>query len=145
MRVRLSQVQERYRFRFPVDVGVKRADGTMERWFTHAFRAGRAAEVAGWRNMLVRTPLAGYVGTMMAIRDTDFTDDTDGLSVPALVVVGNEDDSTPPNVVKGLSDLIDESEFHVIDDAGHLPCIDQPEVLVELMRTFLQRNGLMAY
>ncbi len=126
------------------DGGIEAVAGaTMERWFTRAFRAERGDEVRGWYNMLVRTSLAGYLGTMMAIRDTDYSDDTDGLSVPALVVVGNEDDSTPPSVVKGLSDLIDESEFHVIDDAGHLPCIDQPEVLVDLMRTFLQRNGLM--
>jgi 3-oxoadipate enol-lactonase len=119
------------------------ADATMERWFTREFRSSQVAELTGWRNMLVRTPLAGYLGTMMAIRDADQTDDTDGLSIPALVVVGNEDDSTPPHVVKALSDLLDESEFHVIDDAGHLPCIEQPEVLVDLMRAFLQRNGLM--
>jgi 3-oxoadipate enol-lactonase len=120
------------------------ADATLERWFTRSFRAERTAELAGWRNMLVRTPLAGYLGTMAAVRDADQTEDTDGLSVPALVVVGNEDGSTPPHVVKGLSDLLDESEFHVISNAGHLPCIDQPETLVELMRDFLRRNGLMA-
>lgn len=119
------------------------ADGTMQRWFTRASLARDDAELAGWRNMLVRTPLAGYLGTMMAIRDADLTDDTDGLSVPALVVVGNEDGSTPPALVKGLSDLIDESEFHVIDDAGHLPCIDQPDVLVALMQAFFQRNELV--
>ena len=120
------------------------ADATLERWFTKSFRAERAAELAGWRNMLVRTPINGYLGTMMAIREADLTEETDGLSIPSLVVVGDEDGSTPPNVVKGLSDLLDESEFHVIPRAGHLPCIDQPEILVELMQEFLRRNGLMA-
>ena len=49
------------------------ADATLERWFTKSFRAERAAELAGWRNMLVRTPINGYLGTMMAIREADLT------------------------------------------------------------------------
>ncbi len=118
------------------------ADATMQRWFAPAYRDAHAVEVSGWRNMLVRTPLAGFLGTMMAIRDADLTEDTDGISVPALVVVGEHDGSTPPDVVRGLSDLIDESEFHVIDGAGHLPCIDSSDKLVRLMRQFLKRNGL---
>jgi pimeloyl-ACP methyl ester carboxylesterase len=32
------------------------ADGVMEKWFTPAFHAERADELAGWRHMLVRTP-----------------------------------------------------------------------------------------
>lgn len=118
------------------------ADGTMERWFNASFRRQRASEVRGWRNMVVRTPLDGYLGTMAALRDADQSEDTDGLSMPALVVVGNDDGSTPPHVVKGLSDLIDESEFHVISNSGHLPCVDQPGTLVELMKVFFQRNSL---
>jgi len=118
------------------------ADGTMERWFTRAMRRERPAEVAAWRNMLVRTPPDGYLGTMTALRDADLTDDTDGLSAPALVVVGEEDGSTPPDVVRGLSDLIDESEFHVIEGAAHLPSIERPGVLVDLMREFFARFEL---
>lgn len=119
------------------------ADATMQRWFAPAYREANAVEVAGWRNMLVRTPLAGFVGTMMAIRDADYTEDTAGLSIPALVVVGEEDGSTPPDVVRRLSDLIDESDFHVIGGAGHLPCIDSSDKLVRMMRAFLRRNALV--
>src|SRR5262249_3211448 len=45
------------------------ADGVLERWFSAAFRRERPDELAGWRNMLVRTPAHGYAATCAAIRD----------------------------------------------------------------------------
>lgn len=116
------------------------ADATMARWFTPGFREDRAAEVTGWRNMLVRTPVEGYLGTMEAIRDADQTGASNALAIPALVVVGKEDGSTPAHVVRTLADLLDESEFHVISNSGHLPCIDQPDTLIDLMKSFFRKN-----
>ncbi len=52
------------------------ADGTMTRWFSPRFHAERADELAGWRNMLTRTPVAGYVGCCMALAETDLSNVT---------------------------------------------------------------------
>ena len=49
------------------------ADNIMQRWFAESFRRERAAEVVAWRNMLTRTPLAGYIGCSAAIAATDFS------------------------------------------------------------------------
>ena len=43
-------------------------------------------------------------------------------NVPTLVIVGDEDGSTPINVVKDGANLIDGSIFKIIKKAGHLPC-----------------------
>lgn len=116
------------------------ADGTMERWFAQQFRSERTAELGLWRNMLVRTPLDGFVGTMQAIRDTDYTAATEALTQPALVIVGEEDGSTTPDVVKDLADSMQNAQFEIIPGAGHLPCIDQPDRLVTLMHAFFRVN-----
>ena len=50
------------------------ADAILERWFTPAFRAAGNADFAGYRNMLIRQPVEGYVATCEAIRDADFTE-----------------------------------------------------------------------
>jgi len=39
------------------------ADGIMERWFSSGYRNRAQGELALWRNLLVRTPIEGYIGT----------------------------------------------------------------------------------
>jgi 3-oxoadipate enol-lactonase len=57
--------------------------------------------------------------------------------VPALCVVGEEDGSTPPDLVLSMARLIAGARYEVIKGAGHIPSIEQPEILAEMIRTFL--------
>jgi len=119
------------------------ADRIMEIWFSAASRAERATELAGWRNMLVRTPVVGYVGTCAALRDADLTASTKALTVPTLCVCGAEDAATTPDTVRAMAELIAGAKFTLIDGAGHLPCIDAPEALTGAMIDFMKENGLV--
>ena len=103
----------------------------------------RLGELAGYRNMLSRTPANGYIGTCAAIRDTDLTETTRHLGLPALCVVGDEDGATPPDVVGGLADLLPEGRLEVVTGSGHLPCIDQARVLAGSIRGFAKEVGLV--
>ena len=113
------------------------ADEIMERWFAAAFRSERRQELAGYRNMLCRTPVAGYVGTVTAIRDTDYRAHSPAIAVPTLCVVGEEDGSTPPDLVADLAKRIPGARYQPIANAGHLPCVEQPEMLSEALRAFI--------
>lgn len=115
------------------------ADGTMERWFSKPFRA--TPEMRIWRNMLTRTPVEGYVGCMGAIRGTDFFTPTSGLSLPTLAIAGTEDGSTPPDLVRETAELIKGARFELIRGAGHLPCVEKPEVFSALLSEFLASIG----
>ena len=64
------------------------ADAILERWFSPRFRAEEPA-LALWRNMLTRSPVAGYVATCGAIRDADLTESTRTLRLPTLAMVGS--------------------------------------------------------
>jgi len=109
----------------------------LERWFTQSFRSETNPEFVGCRNMLVRCPAAGYAGTCAALRDADYTADAPNIRVPVLCVVGDHDGSTPPDMVKATADLIPGAQFSVIAGAGHIPCIEQPKALADLVRQFL--------
>ncbi|MEP9373781.1 3-oxoadipate enol-lactonase [Mesorhizobium sp. KR1-2] len=113
------------------------ADPVLERWFTPAFHHDRAIELAGYRNMLVRQPAAGYAGTCAALRDADYTEAAKSISVPTLCIAGDQDGSTPPEVVRGTAELIAGSRFEIIAHCGHIPCVEQPVALLELIRNFL--------
>src|SRR5690606_4264056 len=92
----------------------------------------------GCRNMLVRTSVEGYAGTCVALRDTDYTEIARALSVPTLCVVGDQDGSTPPALVRQLADLVPGAQFEVIADAAHLPCIERPERHAKPIGTFAE-------
>jgi 3-oxoadipate enol-lactonase len=90
--------------------------------------------------MLIRQPVRGYIATCEAVRDADLTDVARHISVPTLCVVGDQDGSTPPELVLSTSRLIADSGYEVIKDAGHIPCVEQPEALTALIRTFIRSN-----
>ena len=113
------------------------ADTIMERWFSKDFRTNCHEELAGWRNMLTRTPLAGYIGCSAAIADTDYTESTAKIDLPTMLIAGDEDGSTPPELMRGTADLIEGSRFELIDNAGHLPCVEQPEEYARLLGEFI--------
>jgi 3-oxoadipate enol-lactonase len=114
------------------------AEAVLDRWFTRAYREAEPAAYAVYRNMLVRTSAAGYAGTCEAIRDTDYTEIARSIGVPTLCVVGDADGSTPPEVVQGLADLVPGARLETIPGSGHLPCIDNPEILAGLIRGFME-------
>jgi 3-oxoadipate enol-lactonase len=114
------------------------ADGVMQRWFTPTFRQIRPDEWTGWRNMLVRCPAHGYVGTCAAISDADLTADAAQITVPTLCIVGDQDGSTPPDLVRQTADLIPGARFEIIPEAGHIPCIEQPGKTAKLIDRHLR-------
>ena len=113
------------------------ADGVLKVWFTPAFHSARLAELDGYWNMMTRQALAGYIGTCAAVRDADFTDAARRIAVPTLCIAGDQDGSTPPDLVRSLAALIPGARFEIIRDAGHIPCVEQPEALVALIRNFI--------
>ncbi|MBD8892773.1 3-oxoadipate enol-lactonase [Roseibium litorale] len=119
------------------------AEPILERWFSAEFRSSRPAELAGWRAMLTRTPVQGYLGTCAAIRDTDFTEETAKLTLPVLALCGTEDGATPPELVEATAKLIKGARYVPIQGAGHLPCIEAPDALVQALTDFLKENALV--
>jgi 3-oxoadipate enol-lactonase len=117
------------------------SDAVLERWFPAAFRAAHPAEVAGWRAMLERTPVAGYAGCAAALAETDLRESTARLRVPTLVIAGSEDGSTPPDLVRETAELIAGAEYVLVRGAGHLPPIDRPEEVAAAMAGFLATLG----
>lgn len=113
----------------------------MERWFSNKFRMLRGREMEGWRNMLSRTPRAGYVAVCEAIKEADLSEDTKTITAPTLCVGGDEDLSTPVELLQELATMIKGAKFKVINEAGHLPCIEKPIILSQYMGDFFKENG----
>ena len=117
------------------------ADKILSTWFTPAFRQPGNPDYDGYRNMLTRQPLEGYVSTCAALRDADLTDLARRIAVPTVCIVGDKDGSTTPAVVADLARLIPNANFELIRDAGHIPSVEQPEILAEIIKAFVALIG----
>jgi pimeloyl-ACP methyl ester carboxylesterase len=62
-------------------------------------------------------------------------------SVPALVLAGAEDQATTPELVRDLADALPQARFATIEGAGHLPCIERPQIMAAEMDRFFRENG----
>jgi 3-oxoadipate enol-lactonase len=118
------------------------ADAILERWFSAEWRAAEPGLLALWRNVLARTSPDGYTAVCAAIRDADLTEAARRWAGPALCIAGERDGSTPPEVVRGLADLMPAARFAQIDGVGHIPPVEAPERLGRLITDFLEEHGL---
>lgn len=115
------------------------AEPIMQRWFTPDFCTPDNADYGGYLNMLLRTTLAGYTGTCAALRDADFIAKSPAINVPAIAIVGAQDQASPPELVQGFAKRVPGCFFEQIPECGHLPCIEQPVQLSEIIRAFLAK------
>lgn len=113
------------------------AEAILARWFSEDFGAGDHAALHGYYNMLTRTPLEGYVGTCAAIRDADLWPDIAKIAIPALVMCGADDQATPPDLGRRLATALPHAHFVAIENAGHLPCVEQPDRVVAEIQKFI--------
>ncbi|MER0237320.1 3-oxoadipate enol-lactonase [Fulvimarina sp. MAC8] len=117
------------------------AEATMEKWFTPGFRRADNPVYQLNRNMFLRAPLEGYIATCHALSKADYTETIGGVKAPTLCIAGDGDGSTPPDLVKSLAEKIDGSEFHLIQNAAHIPCVEQPEAYADRLERFIAGLG----
>lgn len=117
------------------------AEGVLQRWFTPGFRSPQNTAYAGYRLMFERQPQDGYIATCLAIRECDLTPLASRIHAPTMCVVGDQDGSTPPPLVEAFAGTIHGAGFKVIEDCGHLPSIEQPEALTDIIRGFMSSVG----
>jgi 3-oxoadipate enol-lactonase len=110
------------------------ADELAGRWVSPAYPKLQPAAFAGWRNMLERCSPQGYVASCATVRDADLSAELSAIAAPTLVVVGANDLTTPPEVARRLADAIPHARLRELGDTGHVPAIEQPGKLAELIR-----------
>ena len=94
--------------------------------------------VAHVRDMITRTPVAGLVGALRALRDRpDSTPGLAAITAPVLVVAGEDDKIAPPDEMRALAAAIPGAQFVAIPAAGHLAPLEQPLATSRALADFL--------
>lgn len=85
-----------------------------------------------------------YKQALHAIITTDFRPVLPRITVPTLVIVGEEDQVTPPSASEFLVKNITGASLVKIPGAGHLTNIEKPEVFNSALETFLNQHAQRA-
>jgi pimeloyl-ACP methyl ester carboxylesterase len=92
------------------------------------------------RTMMESAPAKGIIGALGAMRDRADSVATlaELAGLPTLVVVGDQDQLTPPSAARVIADGIPGAMLSVIPGAGHLPPVEQPLATTRVLTEFLQ-------
>lgn len=76
-------------------------------------------------------------GTFKKIVEDDVQPDAAKLSLPTLLIYGENDDQTPIDYGRQYHELIDDSVLEIITGAGHFVQFDRPEEVLPRIREFI--------
>ena len=85
-----------------------------------------------------------YIKTVEATTHYNRVADLPNIKVPVLLVYGEEDRLTPPDIGRRMAAAIPNAELHIIPGAGHLPNIEKPREFNEKVRAFLDAHRDLA-
>ena len=77
----------------------------------------------------------------MGNADTDLRAQIGTILLPTLVVAGEDDIATPIELVRDCAKALPNSRFEVLRGAGHIPAIEQPTLLADLITRYLEELG----
>lgn len=82
----------------------------------------------------------GVIGALTAMRDRqDSVPHLKNISVPTLIIHGQEDAVIPPSEAQVMADAVPGSKLHLVAKAGHLPPMEQPTEFNRIVSEFLRK------
>jgi 3-oxoadipate enol-lactonase len=109
-------------------------EGVLERWFTPDFRKASPAPVQKTREMLLRSPVEGYIACCSAVRDMDARETIASIRIPTLIISGAHDPVTTPDDGRFMAEKIAGSVYKELP-AAHLSNIEAAEAFtMEVLR-----------
>ena len=63
-----------------------------------------------------------------------------GISLPVLLIVGQQDSWSPVSQHEGIRDQLPDATLAVVPDAGHMVQLDQPQMVSDLLMQWLQSH-----
>jgi 3-oxoadipate enol-lactonase len=112
-------------------------DATIERWFTKTFVDASPKIIAEVKKMIASTPAQGYCGCCAAIRDMDQRESIRGITNPVLLISGDQDPATTPDMMRMMLQNINKSAW-VSLKAAHISNLEQPAAFTKAMKDFLK-------
>lgn len=91
------------------------------------------------KEMIRNTSPEGMAAALRGMAERpDSTELLEQIEIPALLIVGEEDQLSPPEEMKGLVEKIPGARIEIIRDAGHMAPMEAPDEVNQYILTFLK-------
>jgi 3-oxoadipate enol-lactonase len=109
----------------------------MRRMFPDAFIAANREMVASRQAVFERIDPAVFASACRALATLDLDAELARVRNRTLIVVGQQDEATPPPLARTLADRLSDAQLIELPDLGHCPHIQDPDAFVAVIAPFL--------
>jgi 3-oxoadipate enol-lactonase len=118
------------------------AEGFVNAIFSQAALDNKNKWVAAIKNIIISTPVEIVTGTLSALGErTEKCSSLRAIDIPTLILCGSEDKVTPVAQSEHLHREIATSTLHIIEKAGHLSNLEQPDEFNAQILNFISQIG----
>ena len=115
------------------------ADVAMRRLFAPHYQADHPELIAKRRERFLATSLPVFEQACKALSTLDLRDKLAEVRVPVLVLVGEEDEATPPAMSKELASGLPNARLRILPGCAHVPQLQAPEMFLREIDAFIQQ------
>jgi pimeloyl-ACP methyl ester carboxylesterase len=92
-------------------------------------------------SMMNETGAEAYIRQQRAIMARpDSRPTLPGIEIPTLVLVGEGDAITPPELAREMAEMVEWASLVVVPESGHMSTLEQPERVTEALKLWLNQN-----
>lgn len=113
------------------------ADTAMRRLFAPEFQDAHPELLAERRAHFLATSPAVFIGACNALAGLDIREAVRTLATPTLVLVGEQDEATPPAMAQELADLLPHATLVEMAGCAHVPQLQDTDGFLRLVGAFL--------
>lgn len=113
------------------------ADTAMRRLFAPEFQDAHPDLMAERRARFLATDLEVFTGACTALAALDIREAVRGLDMPILVLVGAQDEATPPPMARELAALLPDAVLVELDGCAHVPQLQDTARFIRETAAFL--------
>jgi 3-oxoadipate enol-lactonase len=115
------------------------SDMVINAWLTQDFQKAHPDVTARMKEMMISTPVEGYLGCCAAVRDMDHREIIKAIRLQTLVIAGSKDPATNVAAAESIRDNIAGAKLAVID-AAHIANVEAPDAYAKAVLDFLESN-----
>jgi 3-oxoadipate enol-lactonase len=116
------------------------ADVAMRRLFAPEFQQQNAALVEERKKRFLAVDTATFLGACDALAALDLRGQLKSVTVPVLVLVGEQDEATPPPMSRELAAGLPDAKLVQLPGCAHVPQLQAPELFLSAIRPFIDSS-----
>ena len=113
-------------------------DKFMQLSFSPHFMATNPKIITTIRKGMLASDAASIAAAARMVAKIDLRQRLSAIQCPTLVIVGEQDQLTPPPLAEALAAAIKGAQLHVIPESGHASPVEQPQAVTSLLAQLAQ-------